>query len=144
MTEKRIKVWDPWNELMSDFINWPVRPFSFEDLTGFKAPLLDIEDRGKELVIVADMPGINKEDIDIEVEPDHIKISAESQFKTEKKKKNYYYQERRHSGFSRMVSLPVEVIPGKAKAEYKNGVLRVYLPKAKPVKEKKAKKIKVK
>ena len=147
---KRRRFWDPWEGLWEEMFEFPrfglgVRPFLFRRLFGeTETPLIDIEDKGDELVVVADMPGVRKEDIDIEVEPTYIRISSETKYKKEEEKKDYYYKERRYTGFSRGFSLPEEVVPEKAKAEYVNGVLRVYLPKAKPKPKRKGKKVKVK
>ena len=140
LRKRRIGFWDPWEDIFGEFPGWPARPFLRADV---KAPLLDIEDMGDKLLVVIDMPGVNKEDIEVNIEPKYLSVSAESKFKKEEKEKNYYYQERSYTGFSRSITLPEEVIPDKVRAEYQNGVLKIYLPKAKPAEKKRGMKVKV-
>jgi HSP20 family protein len=112
-----------------------------------RQPLLDVIDEGKKFKVLAELPGVEKDKINVEVEEDSLTLSAETktEAKKEDKKKGYYFQERSYQSFYRKIPLPEEVVPEKATATYKNGVLEVSLPKKHPVKtSKKSKKIKVK
>jgi len=96
---------------------------------GLRAPLSDIEDKGDKLLVTAELPGMDKEDIKINVDKDSITISAERKGKSEEKEKDYYYCERSYSGFRRSFALPSEIDPEDVEAEYKDGVLRVSMKK---------------
>lgn len=109
-----------------------------------RQPLIDLADNGKEYLLKAEMPGINKEDLAIEVGENEIEISGETRTeeKEEDKDRGYIRRERRYSKFHRTLPLPDSVIADKAEAELKDGVLTVKLPKASPP-EKKSKKVQV-
>lgn len=108
-----------------------------------RKPLLDLADNGKEYVVTAELPGITKEDLNVEVTENSIEISSEKKIEEKEDKEGYIRRERRYSNFYRSIPLPDDILPGKADAELKEGVLTVKLPKAKP-EEKKAKKLPVK
>lgn len=110
-----------------------------------RQPLVDLADNGKEYVVKAELPGIKKEDLTIEITENNIEISGETKFeqKEEDKDKGFLKRERRYSSFFRSLPLPEAVLTDKAEAELKDGVLTVKLPKAVPP-EKKTKKVQVK
>lgn len=110
-----------------------------------RQPLVDVADNGQEYVVKAEVPGIRKEDLNIEVTENSIEISGESKAeeKEEDKSKGYLRHERRYSSFYRSIPLPDSILPDKAEAELKDGVLTVTLPKSSPP-EKKSQKLKVK
>jgi HSP20 family protein len=110
-----------------------------------RQPLVDLADNGKEYVVKAELPGIKKEDLNIEITENNIEISGEmrSEQKEEDKDKGFLKRERRYASFFRSLPLPEAVLTEKAEAELKDGVLTVKLPKAAPP-EKKTKKVQVK
>ncbi|MEM2933079.1 MAG: Hsp20/alpha crystallin family protein [Candidatus Pacearchaeota archaeon] len=129
---------------MRHFWEWSMprwQEFHFE-MPEFREPLVDMEETENELKLSVELPGISKEDIDIDVTPDTITIKAKKKEAIEEKKKGFYRAERSYKGFYRSMTLPCRVIPEKAEASYKDGILTITLPKA----EKKiaTKKIKVK
>jgi HSP20 family protein len=132
------------DDLRMGFENYLAVPGGF-GTTALRAPAIDLIDEGNEYKLHAEMPGIKKEDINLEVGEDEIEISAES--KEEKKegdeKKGYIRRERRYSKFYRRIPLPQPINPDKVEAELKDGVLTVKLPKISPP-EKKTKKVGVK
>jgi HSP20 family protein len=97
-----------------------------------RQPLVDLADNGKEYVVKAELPGISKEDLNIEVSENAIDISAESKEEKKEEWKGYIRRERRYASFFRSIPLPEDVLPDKANAELKEGVLTVTLPKASP------------
>lgn len=109
-----------------------------------RQPLIDLADNGKEYILKAEIPGINKEDIIIEVGENEIEISGETKTeeKEEDKERGYLRRERRYSKFYRSLPLPDAVVANKTEAELKDGVLTVKMPKAAPP-EKKSKKVQV-
>lgn len=109
-----------------------------------KEPLMDIKDTGKELVIEAEMPGIPKENIDIQVTENSIEVCGEIEKKEDDEKEGYYRQERSYSRCYRQMPLPEKIIPTKADAKLENGILKITLPKKTPRPEPKSHKLKVK
>jgi HSP20 family protein len=110
-----------------------------------RQPLMDLSDNGKEYVVKAEVPGISKDDLNIEITEHGIEISGETKAeeKEEDKEKGYLRHERRYSSFYRSLPLPNAVQTDKADAVLKDGVLTVRLPKVAST-EKKAKKVQVK
>jgi HSP20 family protein len=110
-----------------------------------RQPLVDLADNGKEYVVKAEIPGIQKEDLNIDVTEDSVEISGEtrSEEKEEDKERGYLRRERRYARFYRSIPLPDRVAADKADAQLKDGILTVKLPKAAPP-EKKTRKIQVK
>jgi HSP20 family protein len=101
-------------------------------LPALKQPRVDILDLGDALQVVADMPGVQKEDIEINLTPERVEISAESSTETERKEEDYTDRERGYASYRRVLDLPADVLPDKAEASFKNGVLEVTLPKKEP------------
>lgn len=100
------------------------------------SPALDMYETDKAVIVEMPIPGFDPEKVDIRVEDDHLVISGETEQKKEVDDKNYLRQEVRYGRLYRSVHLPALVEGEKAQAEYKNGVLRVNVPKAPEVKKK--------
>ena len=128
--------WDPFQNLatLQDQVNRlfevPLagRNAESSDLTAW-APAVDIYETENELVIKADLPDVNEKDLDIRVENNMLTIRGERKFEQKVKEDNYLRIERTYGSFSRSFSLPNTVNTETIKAEYKNGVLTVQLPK---------------
>ncbi len=93
------------------------------------APSVDIYETPNELVVKADLPDVEEKDIDVRVENNLLTIRGERKFSKEISEDNYLRVERTYGSFSRSFSLPNTVNPEAIKAEYKNGVLTLTLPK---------------
>jgi HSP20 family protein len=93
------------------------------------APAVDIHETENELVMQADLPDVEEKEIDIHVENNMLTITGERKFEDEKNERNYLRVERSYGSFSRSFTLPNVVDTDKIRATYKNGVLRVELPK---------------
>jgi HSP20 family protein len=100
-----------------------------EDALTTWAPSVDIYETEQELVLRADLPGLEEKDLDVRVESNMLTIRGERKFEKKVKEENYLRVERAFGSFSRSFSLPNTVNPDAVKAEYKNGVLTVTLPK---------------
>jgi len=101
-------------------------------------PAIDIREREHEYVVRTDLPGVNKEDIDITLENGVLTITAESKSeKEEKEDGRVLRQERRYGRYVRSLRLGTQVDSAKLKANYKDGVLELTLPKAEEMKPKK-------
>jgi len=93
------------------------------------APAVDIFETENELLLKADLPGIEMKDIDIQLENGTLALRGERKFESEKKEGGFHRVERRHGTFARYFTLPDTVDPEHVKADYKSGVLTVKLPK---------------
>lgn len=93
------------------------------------APAVDIYETPNELVVKADLPDVDEKDIDVRVENNLLTIRGERKFEKSVSEDNYLRVERTYGTFSRSFSLPNTVNPEAIAAEYKNGVLKVTLPK---------------
>ena len=93
------------------------------------APAVDIYETENELVIKADLPEISEKELDIRVENNMLTLRGERKFEQKVKEDNYLRVERTYGSLSRSFSLPNTVNTEAVKAEYKNGVLTVELPK---------------
>lgn len=111
-------------------------------LRDFRAPLIDVSENEKTITLTAEVPGVDKKDIDIKISEDSVEIKVEKKAEVKEEKKGYYRMERSYRGFYRMVPLPSKILPETAEAKYNSGVLEITLPKAKL--EKPAKKLEVK
>lgn len=93
-------------------------------------PYVDVVDRGNDVIVTADLPGVDKNDIKVDVRGDVLEISAERKTEKEEKEKGYLRHERSYNRFYRSIRLPAPVEKDKAKANFNNGVLEITLPKA--------------
>jgi HSP20 family protein len=103
-------------------------------------PSVDVWETENELVLSFDLPGISEEDIAVELEDNVLTVSGERQRTSEHSSERFYRFERRYGTFSRSVTLPPGVQEDSIKADYKDGVLEVRIPKPE---EQKPKRIKV-
>jgi HSP20 family protein len=92
----------------------------------------DVLDEGDHYVINAELPGVVKEDVKLNVSDNNVEISAEHKEEKEEKKKNYVRKERRTFSYHRSLPLPEKVDSSKAKAKLNNGILSVEIPKITP------------
>ena len=90
---------------------------------------LDIVDRDKELMVRAELPGVEKDDVEVTITGDRLLITAEREFEEEDEKEDFYRHELGYGKLMRTVALPVEVDPENIHAELKEGILTVTLPK---------------
>ena len=92
-------------------------------------PTVDIYDNDENIVIKAELPGIEKKDIVIDVKDGVLTLKGERSFDNEVKEKKYYCRERTFGKFERVFRLPAKVDPEKISADYKDGVLKIEIPK---------------
>ena len=102
-------------------------------------PSLDVAETENDIVVRAEIPGIDPKDIDISLANDLLTIKGEKKQEKEEKEENYHLIERSYGSFSRSVRLPGEVRSDKISASYKNGILKVTLPKSEEAKKKEIK-----
>jgi HSP20 family protein len=94
-------------------------------------PAVDIFDKGSEIVLQLEVPGMKKEGIQIRLENNVLTVQGERKRESEIKEENYFRAERSYGAFSRSFTLPGTVSVDKIQAQYKDGVLTVTVPKAK-------------
>ena len=122
--------YNPFDDFFKDFGKgfW-LKPLPFPAQPEL-AMKVDVKEDDKSFIIKADIPGVKKEDIQIDIEDDHVALRAEvKQEKDEKQGEKVVYSERAYGMVSRSFTLPLDVDAKGAKAEYKDGVLNLTLPK---------------
>lgn len=105
----------------------------------FREPLSDLKETDKELIANIELPGIDKKDIQLQITENNLEVKVERKQEAKVERKGYLRAERSYKGFYRSIGLPAKIIPERAKASYKNGVLEVVMPKTEKKKLKKAK-----
>jgi HSP20 family protein len=122
--------YNPFEDFFKDFgKGYFVRPFQFPAEAELSMKI-DVKEADQEFTVQAEVPGVKKEDIQLEIEGDVVSIRAEvKQEKEEKKGEKLVYSERNYGMVSRSFTLPHEIDEKAARAEYKDGVLRLTLPK---------------
>jgi len=103
------------------------------------APAVDIVETESEIVLKADLPGVDPKDVEINIENDTLSLRGERKYEKDVKEKGYRRLERAYGSFVRSFALPGTVDSEKIEAEYKNGVLEIKLPKRAEAKPKQIK-----
>ena len=100
------------------------------------APAVDVTEDDKEFLIKAELPEVKKEDVKVTIEEGTLHIAGERKFEKEEKGKKYHRIERSYGSFERAFTVPEGTKPEAMTAEYKDGILRVHLPKSETPKPK--------
>ena len=138
--------WRPWgltslqddmNRLFGDF--FPGRGRGLDLLDGKWAPPLDVAETDEEIVVKAEVPGLEPADLEISIQGDTLTISGEKKSEQEENGKSFHRVERTYGRFTRSIRLPSEVDGDKVKATYRNGVVELHLSKKEEVKKKEIK-----
>lgn len=125
--------WTPM-DMFDDMDRMAEQPWMPMRLTRMMTPAVDVYENTDHVTVEAPLVGIDPKDITIEIEDNVLKISGQSQHKSEVDEKNYYRKEVRYGSFARAVALPKAVVGDKAEATYKDGVLKISIPKAEEAK----------
>ena len=128
--------WDPFRELLT------LQPRSFravgpDDADRTWTPAVDIFEKGEDLVIWAELPGVEKDGIEVRVQDDTLILSGTRERESEIEEEHVYRLERVHGRFARSFRLPKTVDASRIEADFRNGVLQVKLPKAEAAKPRK-------
>ena len=143
-------VWNPW-DLMESMDRWfwedPWTPLWRRRWSGLspaeklvdrwfetdkKITAIDMIDTGKEYKIKAEMPGVNKKDIEVNITPNNISICGETRTEIKEKDEGWIRRERNYSTICRTMMFPEEVNPDKADATLKDGILEILVTKKTP------------
>jgi HSP20 family protein len=157
--ERSLEPWYPsevfraFDDMWEDFRRGFLRPWRFwgrpwrmrrGEALAAREVCTDLIDAGKEFKVCAEVPGIPKENLDIKVTKDGIEISGKAGVQREEEEKGYLVKERGYSEVYRKMSFPEEVIPEKAEANFKDGLLEVKIPKKTPTPKAKKHKVNIK
>ncbi len=138
--------WDPFHDLLSlqrDVSRlfsdigapvWPMRRTETEKL--LTVPSVDMVRHGDDLLVRAEIPGVNPDDIDISVTEGVLTIKGERHIREETKDEEYLVRETAYGSFERSMRLPEAAQVDKIRAEYRDGLLEITIPKAAPTAEK--------
>jgi HSP20 family protein len=143
---KPLKEWAPFDfeqmrrdmdRLWDSFFERGIRRGAGEE--GQWYPSLDVAETKNDVVIKAEVPGMDPKDIDISFSGGVLTIKGQKKQEKEEKEENYHLIERNYGSFTRSIVLPMEVQNDKINASYKNGVLKIILPKSEEAKKKEIK-----
>ena len=95
-------------------------------------PFIDLSETKDELILKAEIPGLNPEDLDISITDDILTIKGEMKKEFAKERENYHRMERRYESFSRSIQLPCRIMIEDVEATYKEGIVTIIMPKCKP------------
>ncbi len=137
-----ITVWNPFAEIERirrefDRLFEELLPREREEVERVFAPALDLYETDQELVVKVELPGVKKENIEVSIRDNNLHIKGEKREEKEEKTETYHRVERVYGKFERVLPLPTYVKVDAAKAEFKDGVLEIRIPKAEEAKEKK-------
>ena len=155
--EKETKAVAPWrpftgltgweremDRMMEDFFGRRMRPWSPERwlrgaVEAITAPAVDVYEEKDDIVVKAELPGMEKSDIEVNLADSRLTLKGEKKKEEKIEEENYFRSERSYGAFVRSVQLPAEVQADKVKAAFKNGILEVRLPKTEEAKRKEIK-----
>jgi HSP20 family protein len=135
--------WDPFRELeeVSDRLNRlfghaPIREAEEALAVADWAPSVDIQETDKEYLVQAELPDVKKEDVKVSLEGGMLSLQGERKHEKEEKDTKFHRVERSYGHFLRRFAMPDDVDDKKIRAEFKDGVLNVHLPKSETAKPK--------
>jgi HSP20 family protein len=140
--------WDPFRDLsiLQERMN---RVFEDAAVRGWKndepsattswSPAVDIYETDSEIMFQAELPGVDRKDIALQLENNVLTLKGDRRFEKETNQENYHRIERSYGGFSRAFTIPTIVDEDKIRADYKDGILKIALPKKEQVKAKQIK-----
>lgn len=140
--------WDPFKDLITlqDRMNRlfdesvrNVKPGDEALSSAIWSPAVDIYETDDEVVVKAELPEVNQKDIDIQIENNTLTLRGERKFNKETKKENFHRIERAYGTFSRSFTLPGTIDQEKISADYKDGILKISMPKREETKPKQIK-----
>ncbi len=143
--------WDPFrglvraqrdlDRLFDSFFGRPLLRWEQEE--GVRLPAVDVSETESEVLVTAELPGVDRKDLEVEVLPEALSLKAETVKESEKREEAYHRRERVWGRFERTIPLPAEVVTDQVKAVFKDGVLEVRLPKTAQAKAATPKKIEI-
>lgn len=140
-------LFEDFDRLFEDFFRRRLRPFRWDMPTWSdllapfegKTPQMDVVDRDKDLLVRAELPGVDRKDLDVSLSENTVTIKATTSREEKEEEGDYYRREISRGSYVRTVALPADVDGSKAKATFKDGVLELTLPKVGTSKRRKVK-----
>ncbi|MCB1143292.1 MAG: Hsp20/alpha crystallin family protein [Leptospiraceae bacterium] len=128
---------DPFYELHRDmnqlfqsfFQDWNISDPYSETSMGRFAPRINVSETDKEIRIEAELPGIDEKEIDVQLKDDVLIIKGEKKSEQKEERENYYVMESSYGSFYRSIQLPDEIDKNKIDAHFKNGIMKITIPK---------------
>ncbi|MCJ7488053.1 MAG: Hsp20/alpha crystallin family protein [Candidatus Aminicenantes bacterium] len=139
--------WDPYRDIVTlrdrmnrlfEDMSGP-RPEEKDIMGGTWAPSVDIYENENEVVLAAEIPGVDEKDVVIKVEDNNLTLRGERRFEKETQEENYHRIERSYGSFFRSFALPSYIDQDRIEAEHENGVLKIRMPKRAEIKPRKVK-----
>ena len=129
--------WNPWREMttlqsrINRLFDEPFFPTDRENNEVMKTwyPVVDMFEENDSFVIKAELPGMDKKDISVDVKDRVLTLKGERKYENEVKEENYYRRERSYGKFQRAFTLPADIDPNEIKADFKDGLLKIEVPK---------------
>jgi HSP20 family protein len=137
---RSIALWNPFAELeriRREFDRLIEEMWPREEVERAFAPAVEMYETDNEIVVKAELPGVKKENIEVSIKDNTLHIRGEKKEEREEKTETIHRLERVYGKFERVLTLPVDVKAEEVKAEYKDGILEIRLPKSEVSKEKK-------
>ncbi|RMD94812.1 MAG: Hsp20/alpha crystallin family protein [Calditrichaeota bacterium] len=123
-------IWSP-SSWIDEFFNEPL--FDMEEILPTRTvtfePRIDVQESDKEYIISAELPGLDKKDFKLTLRDNNLVLEGEKKYEREQKDGGFYRSERAYGSFRRAFRLSDDVDKNNIKADYKNGVLTIHLPK---------------
>ncbi|RQD66569.1 MAG: Hsp20/alpha crystallin family protein [Desulfonatronovibrio sp. MSAO_Bac4] len=136
--EARLRRRDDPENMLDVFEEMWARPFrGFEDFSTVFTPSVEISEKEDEVIVKAEIPGLDHQDIDVSVENNSLILRGDKKREKKEEKENYVHMECSYGSFNRVIPLRVGVDREKVTASYKKGILTVRLPKSETSKSKK-------
>jgi len=126
----KIIKWDPFKDMM--MVNEFFDPFTAgleKEQSYTWSPAVDVYETGKNIVLTAELPGVQQEDLDLSIFENVLTLRGERRLERDVKQENYHMVERNYGRFCRKFTMPCEVDGGSITASFKDGVLKVNIPK---------------
>ena len=119
------------SRMFEEFMDYKKFPALFEMPIrgGMVSPKIDVSESEKEVLITAELPGLEEKDVELLLTPETLTIKGEKKMESEEKERDYYRTERVYGSFCRTIGLPSGIDKDKTEATFKKGVLKVVLPK---------------
>ncbi|MGH9381392.1 MAG: Hsp20/alpha crystallin family protein [Thermoanaerobaculia bacterium] len=139
MTTSSLTRWNPadlWSSrihrLFDQAFNDFLSPLTASEEVSDRAwiPAVDVHEADDTLTVTAELPGLRKQDVDITLEDNVLKLSGERRFEKDEKRESYHRIERAYGRFSRSFTLPRNVDRSRVEAQFENGLLKIVLPKS--------------
>ncbi|MBL0924638.1 MAG: Hsp20/alpha crystallin family protein [Sphingomonadaceae bacterium] len=123
------RVRSEFDHLFDDFWTRPMGLNLTRRIQALSGPALEFKDKGKEFELIAEIPGMTAEDVELKVSDGFLRLSGEKREEHEEKEEGYIFSERHYGRFERAVELPRGIDHEKISASARDGILSVHLPK---------------